>query len=137
MLFLSLLCTLLLGCEKEQPTDVPLDITGSWHLVELHEIDTRSVTIGKEVVDIYLELAKDNTFSLYQMVGTGKYRCFTGTWILNEDILSGTYSDNTPWGAQYEVDLNDSSTELVLTCEGEKYIYSKEQIPEKILSGVK
>lgn len=137
ILFLSLLGTLLFSCGKEQPIDATVDITGSWHLTELIEIDTRSVTIGQEIVDIYLDLAKDNTFRLYQMVGTGKYRCFTGTWSLNENTLSGIYSDGTPWGTQYEVELNETSTELTLTGKGEKYVYSKELIPEKILSGVR
>ena len=137
IVFISLLCTLMVACGEENVEEKGLDITGSWHLTELNVVESRSVTIGHETVDIYMELAANNTFKLYQMVGTGRYRSFAGTWTLEDNTLSGVYNDNTAWGSTYQVTLSDRNTKLILTSKGEEYIYTKESIPSAILSGQK
>ena len=137
IVFISFLCTLLMGCGEEKVEDEGLNITGSWHLTELNVVETRSVTIGKETIDIYIDFASNNTFNLYQMVGAGRYRCFSGTWTLEDNTLSGVYNDNTAWGSTYQVTLSDKNTKLILTSKGEEYIYTKESIPSAILSGQK
>ena len=40
-------------------------------------------------------------------------------------------------GTNYDVTLNISSTELTLAAKGELYIYTKEDIPETMLTGVR
>lgn len=137
IIFVSMLCTLLFSCKKDQAVEETSSIVGSWHLTALEQIDTRSVTVGQEEVDIYINFTSQNTFQLYQMVGAGKYRSFSGTWLLDGDELSGTYDDKTAWGTKYRVELNNSKTKLILTSAGEQYIYEKEQIPDSILSGAK
>lgn len=135
--FIALLCALFVGCKEEQPKEEVLNITGSWHLTDLQQTETRSVTIGQETVDVYIDFAADNTFRIYQMVGTGKYRRFSGTWALADNKLSGIYDDKTPWGAEYDVELNSTATELILTSAGEQYTYTKKGIPNEVLSGTK
>lgn len=137
ILFLSLFCTLLFSCRKEQSAAEGLNIIGSWHLTELSQAETRAVTIGQESIDIYIHFIADNSFHLYQKVGAGKFRYFSGTWTLIDNKLSGMYHDKTAWGTEYDVVLNCKSTELRLTSGGEEYVYSKEEIPNEVLSGIK
>jgi len=135
-LFISLVCLLFTGCKKEQTEEESLNIVGSWHLTELSQIETRSVTIGKEAIDIYIHFIADNSFHLYQKLGAGKFRHFSGTWVLADSKLSGMYDDKTMWGTEYDVMLNDDSTELRLTSGGEEFVYIKEEIPHTVLSGM-
>ena len=137
IVFISMLCILFVGCDREKVKDEGLDILGSWHLTELNPIETRSVTLGQESVDVYLDFASDNTFKLYQLVGAGKYRCFSGTWLLEENTLSGVYDDNTAWGSSYQVTLSGDNNVMTLTSVGEEYIYTKESIPASVLSNTK
>lgn len=135
-LFISLVCLLFTGCKKEQTEEESLNIVGSWHLTELSQIETRSVTIGKEAIDIYIHFIADNSFHLYQKLGAGKFRHFSGTWVLADSKLSGMYDDKTMWGTEYDVMLNEDSTELRLTSGGEEFVYIKEEIPHSVLSGI-
>ena len=137
VLFIALLCSLFVGCNEEQTQEKELNIVGCWHLTELHQIETRTVTIGEETIEIYIDFAADNTFRLYQMVGAGKYRSFSGSWVLEADKLSGIYDDKTAWGTDYEVALNSTGTELTLVSKGEQYVYVKEEIPADVLLGAK
>lgn len=135
--FIALLCVLFAGCKKEHAKDETLNITGSWHLTDLLQTDTRSVTIGQETIDVYIDFATDNTFRLYQMVGAGNYRRYSGTWTLADNKLSGIYDDKTPWGSEYNIELNSASTELTLTSAGEQYVYTKTEIPDEVLSSAR
>ena len=135
-LIISLVCLLFTGCKKEQVEEGGMNIVGSWHLTELSQIETRAITIGQESIDIYIHFIADNSFHLYQKVGAGKFRHFSGTWELVDNKLSGMYDDKTKWGTEYDVMLNDNSTELILTSGGEEYVYLKEEIPNEILSGL-
>ncbi|MBR2326891.1 MAG: hypothetical protein IKA49_06015 [Alistipes sp.] len=81
---------------------------GDWHLVSY---------CGKEAdVDLYLSLAKDKSFTLYQRSGSLDYSKFTGEWSYNPQSkqLSGRYSDGSSWAASYYVELTDSD-ELKMT----------------------
>lgn len=136
IIFISMLCMLFVGCDKDEVKDNGLDILGSWHLTELNPVETRSVTIGQENIDVYIDFSSNNTFRLYQMVGAGKYRLFSGIWSLEGCTLSGTYDDNTIWGSNYHVALTDKRTKLTLTSAGEEYIYTKETVPDSVLSNI-
>ena len=85
-----------------KPTQVILPCAiGNWHLVSF---------CGSEAeVDIYLGLAKDKTFKLYQRTTAEGYTVFTGTWAYDTatKVLSGTYSDGSAWAASYRVALTD------------------------------
>ena len=85
-----------------RPTQIVLPCAiGNWHLVSF---------CGSEAeVDIYLGLAKDKTFTLYQRLTTDGYSVFTGTWSYDTatNVLSGRYSDGTAWAASYRVSLTE------------------------------
>lgn len=129
--------------EEEQQKKMAAALVGTWNLINI--ADTRSVTIGSEEVDVYVVFDADipaatkaevstpaasaGTFILYQMLGTGRYRTFRGTWTLAGTHLTGVYSNGTPWGAEYEVTLDDNDTRLTLAAPKETCVYTRTTLP--------
>lgn len=107
-----------------------LDITGEWNLTR---VETKATTIGDQSVDVYVSFASDNTFEIYQMLGTGRYRKFSGTWTLTEKTLDGKYSDGTLWGSTYEVEIAEDVMTLS-SASGEVSTYIKSSIPDSVKS---
>ncbi len=115
------------GGDKDEK---PLDITGEWNLVD---VQTKSATLGDQTVDVYISFSVDKSFTMYQMIGTGRYRKYSGTWILSGTTLTGKYSDGKQWGSSYEVELSSSDTRLTLTSDsGEVDTYQKASIPADV-----
>ncbi len=100
-------------------------IAGEWHCV-VSDMDA----------DIYLSLASDNKFELYQKVGEGAYRLYRGTWSLDEEtaVLTGKYNDGEAWGSGYGVVLSEDENTLTLdpSADGEDQTYRKESIPADV-----
>lgn len=100
-------------------------IAGEWHCV-VSDMDA----------DIYLSLASDNKFELYQKVGEGAYRLYRGTWSLDEKtaVLTGKYNDGEAWGSGYGVVLSEDEKTLTLdpSADGEDQTYRKESIPADV-----
>ena len=115
------------GCGKKEK---PLDITGEWNLTR---IETKAATIGDQSVDVYVSFASDNSFEIYQMLGSGRYRKFSGTWTLTNKTLDGKYSDGKPWGSSYEVELTDDLM-ILSSSFGEESTYKKSSIPNSVKS---
>ena len=107
-----------------------LDITGQWELID---IETKVVHIGEAEIEVYIEFNKDNTFNLWQMIGAGRFEKMTGTWTLNQNVLSGKYSDGKAWGANYEVGIESGNLVMTETKQDiQTYIYRKCTIPSDI-----
>ena len=101
--------------------DFRADIIGEWHF---SGIDT----------DVFISFGGDGTYELYQKIGDGRYRGYTGQWKLEKDILSGTYGEGIEWGSAYKVDISSFDT-LVLSAvngSGEKIVYEREDIPSSV-----
>jgi len=100
-------------------------IAGEWHCV-VSDMDA----------DIYLSLASDKKFELYQKVGEGAYRLYRGTWSLDEKtaVLTGKYNDGEAWGSGYGVVLSEDENTLTLdpSAEGEDQTYRKASIPSDV-----
>lgn len=64
-------------------------------------------------IDIYLGLSSDYTFDLYQKVGEGPHYLYKGKYKFDGEVITGTYSDYTPWAHDYKV--SGSGNSLVLT----------------------
>ena len=55
--------------------------------------------------------------------------------MLKGDVLSGNYSDNTPWGSSYTVTADESSNTITLTSTadtGDVCVYTRATIPESV-----
>ena len=65
---------------------------------------------------VFLQLNEDMTFALYQCIDTPGYRKLTGTYVKEGQILSGHYSDGTPWESSYAIE-KQTETELQLRSE--------------------
>ena len=115
-----------LSCGKKEKA---LDITGEWNLVAL---ETRAASIGDQTVDVYISFASSGTFEMYQMLGTGRYRKYSGTWTLTGSTLTGKYSDGTQWGSSYEVGRRSEDMLTLSSASGEIGTYKKSTIPASV-----
>lgn len=114
------------GSDNETPT---IQFTGEWHLVQWNG------TAPTEF-DAYVAFNADRTFALYQRIERVEYQLFTGLWSYNGKLLTGIYDDETLWGSDYEVTLDETLNMLTLTSPtaGEVSIYQRTAIPEAIKS---
>lgn len=117
------------ACNKDQSSNSAASVVGEW---QLSKIDVKSVSYAGQTVEVYLSLQKEGGFELYQMVGQGRFRKFTGSWKLEGKTLSGTYASNKAWGSTYTV--SSSGDNLVLTSDvsGEVNTYQKATIPASV-----
>ena len=77
-----------------------------------------------------MDLKADNTFDLWQKLGEGRHRKYSGTWTLTETTLTGKYSDGKEWGSAYEVSLDEGNLIMTETKTGtETYTYKSCVIP--------
>lgn len=129
-IFATLLIALsVISCNNKEKA---IDITGEWQIADA--VMTRSINIGNTEIDIYIQFMADNTFSIWQMIGYGRYQEFTGSWTLAENnILNGSYSDGTAWGNSYKVEIIDGN--LIMTAQNgssDIYTYVRCTIPSDI-----
>ena len=130
-------CVLALSaCKKEgsdEPTPAGGSIVGAW---ELSSVATKA-TVGDVQVNVYVEFGEDNSFTLYQKVGEGRYTKFDGTYTLATDgKLSGSYSGGSAWGP-YDVTLNGDSLTLASSNGKEVDTYKKiSAIPEIVTNNI-
>ena len=121
ILLLIVLSVLAMGCKKDKKKG--LDITGTWELVDMK---TKAIQIGEETIEVVMTFNADNTFSLEQKLGAGRFQSYSGTWQLTETRLTGKYSDGKDWGAAYEVTREGDVLTMTPDVAGaESYIYSK------------
>ena len=107
-----------------------LDISGQWELID---IETKAAQIGEAEIEVYIEFNKDNTFNLWQMIGAGRFENMTGEWTLNQNVLSGKYSDKKDWGTTYDVAVESGNLVMTEMKTGkETCIYRKCTIPSDI-----
>ena len=123
-IFTALLMITATGCKKEdKKVDYKASLVGQWHC-----------TPEGMDAEIYVEFVQDGSFALYQQVGEGRYRKFTGLWQCEENILSGTYADGSPWGSTYQMEFNDGILTLTaLNGSNEVMTYIKKDIPGEVL----
>lgn len=130
---LALLCAFS-ACSKEEngsenngsESKKSAGVVGEW---VLSSYQTKSISIGSESVDIYLSFG-ENDFELYQKVGTGRYRKYTGTYTLLKGVLSGRYSDGRDWGSSYEATVSGDT--MTLKAGTETSVYRKSSIPPSV-----
>ena len=95
---------LVVSCGKKDK----LSVVGCW---QLESLETRAA-VGDVEVDVYVSFTPDKSFELYQMIGEGRYRRFTGTYTLTGTVLDGSYSDGSKWGSAYDVSVSKGTLTL-------------------------
>jgi len=119
ILFAILGMSLFAGCDddkKDNNTPLAKQLVGEWRL-------TSWTGQAPQVFDAYIA---------FESV---KYQKYTGSYLLKGDVLSGNYSDNTPWGSSYTVTADESSNTITLTSTadtGDVCVYTRATIPESV-----
>ena len=123
------------SCSKVNPDKGSnADIAGDWQLMDV-QFQTKSAVIGGENITVYLRLSKDGSFGMWQQLGQGRFKSFTGTWSYSKGILSGSYTDGSKWGSEYEVSIEeDFLTMTALPDRLDVYSYSRCTIPGNVTS---
>ena len=112
------------GCKKEEKAiDYMATLPGEWHCMP-EGIDA----------EVYASFEEDGRFDLYQKIGEGRYRHYTGTWECEGNTLSGNYSDGSTWGSSYKMTFADENTMDLIAVNGseEKMTYLRESIPSDV-----
>ena len=115
------------GCKKEEkPIDCMATLPGEWHYLP-EGIDA----------EVYASFEEDGSFDLYQKIGEGRYRHYTGTWTCEGNTLSGVYSDEAAWGSSYTMDFKDNDNMTLTALNGSEEImaYTRESVPSEVKDG--
>lgn len=125
---------MLTSCEKE--VTLPERLYGDWHCATA--LNNGSATDGSVEVDIYVTFTAEGYFSLFQKIGQGGYKTYSGTYTLSAAegayILSGEYSDGTAWGATYKVESTDVDTIMLTTGDNTETYTRVAGIPDEVLA---
>lgn len=119
----------LVGCnDKKNDNPTPggsSDIDGQWHLVEWNGETPE--------FEVYVDFS-NSQFSIYQQVYSLYYERFDGTYNVNGNIVTGTYTNGSKWacGYKYEVSANQltmySQEDISITS-----VYEKCEIPQAVI----
>ena len=112
--------------------DKAAGVEGEWELMDV-EFATKSAVVGSETVFVYINFDAKGTFVMYQKLGEGRFRKFSGTWSYSNGLLNGTYSDGKNWGCPYKVS-RDGDTLVMVSSPDRKdtYTYRECTIPEEV-----
>ena len=88
---------------------VNTDIVGQWHLISWNNQTPE--------FEVYLDIKEEGTFDIYQQTWSLYYEHFTGLCYLNDNIITGKYSDGKNWGATsgYKAEVTKVGEEATLT----------------------
>lgn len=117
------------GKENEDPTS-PLmgKLAGEWQLTSWNGE-------APEGFSAYLAFNADRSFGIYQRIETPDYRKYSGSYQLQDNALSGVYSDNNPWGSSYTIEFDQSGNTLKMTSSTsavETSVYTRTTIPPSV-----
>ncbi len=98
----------MIGCEKDNGSGEVLQLRRLWKLSTFCDAPAD--------VDIYINLGTDGRFTIYQRTEDLSFSVFEGEYSVDEEnsILSGVYSDNTPWASSYRYELDVVKLQLLL-----------------------
>ncbi len=121
-MFLAAAMFVLAGCKEKD--EVQHNIVGEWYYSDEES--------GQEI-EVFVAFNVGGTFDLYQKIGAGYPRHLTGTYEVNRTLVSGMYSDRTPWASAYNVSFADGNMIMTsTTVEGYSIKYLKKRIPDEV-----
>lgn len=120
----AVFAVLFMASACNEKDEVQHRIVGEWKYVDEES--------GNDL-DIRVAFNLDSTFDLYQKIGEGAHRYFTGTYTVDRKHVTGMYSDGTPWASEYDVAfVNGNMTMTSTSSEGYTITYIKERIPNEV-----
>lgn len=130
-IFVALLLVVTPGCKKNgSEATTATKLVGQWHCI------AEELNVAEDI-DVYVEFMADKSFNLYQKIGQGRHRHYTGTWSVSGDVLSGLYADGSEWGSSYAVEFSGMDAMKLTAKNGSKEVmtYTRETIPAEVLEG--
>lgn len=130
--FAILFALTLVGCEiiSVSPGDDPKPgdasaLSGEWKLSLWNETEPEFV--------VYIDFNNDGTFAIYQQVWSFDYELFEGSYFVNGDIVTGTYTDGSMWACGYRFETaGDTLTLYSQEDESVTSLYEKCEIPAEV-----
>lgn len=122
---LSAVIAMITACGEKPAQTITPKIVGSWELTDIQY--TKAAQIGGETVEVRLVFDADGSFSMSQMLGEGRFVDYSGSWVLDGEILSGKYSDGKDWGASYSISVDDRTLSMIPVGKDapETYVYTR------------
>ncbi len=113
-----------------------LSIAGSWKLTAWSLDSNKLIEAGD--LQVYLDCAKDNTFTLYQLTGSdAEFKKLTGSYSIKDKVLSGTYQDGSKWANDYTIKELNNTTMKWEYGSGVTMTYTAGDIPREIVENAK
>ena len=113
-----------ISCKKEDKNiDYKAKLAGEWHYVP-EDFEA----------DIYAVFEVNGGFELYQQIGGGRHKHYSGTWSSEKSTLSGTYSDGSAWGSKYSMTFTDDNMMVLTALNGSAEVstYVREDVPDEV-----
>ena len=122
-----LLVMTVVGCKPDVngPAGAKGELSGEWVLTSWNEATPE--------FHVYIDFNADGTFAMYQQVWSFDYELFEGNYVINGDIVTGTYTDGTSWACGYKFKREDSK--LTMYSQEDKSVasvYEACEIPAEI-----
>ncbi len=108
-------------------------IEGEWHM------ESWSGEMS-ESIDLYVKFNADHTFVEYQKLRFPYFVKFSGSYSVVDNVLTGSYDDNTPFNSSYNVEFGSENTKLILSSReypDDITVFVKEDIPSSIIEGTR
>ena len=120
----AVFAALFMASACNEKDEVQHRIVGEWKYVDEES--------GNDL-DIRVAFNLDSTFDLYQKVGEGPHYLYKGKYNFDGQVLTGTYSDYTPWAHDYNVTKSNGSLTLTSVAAPDYSItFKKEAIPQSV-----
>ena len=122
ILFAAAAVLALASCVKSEEALVK-KLSGDWYYE----------TVESDVpVQVYVSFANDMTFQLFQKVGDGAFRKYTGTYTFDGTVLDGVYSDKSTWKEAKNVTFDGDILTAVGVKTGETITYVRKLVPATV-----
>jgi len=116
----------------DQPDKPALSIAGSWKLTAWSLDSNKLIEAGN--IQVYLDCAADNTFTLYQLTASGaEFKKLSGSYSIKDKLLSGSYQDGSKWANDYTIKELNRTTMKWEYGSGATMTYTAGDIPREIV----
>ena len=105
------------------------ELTGEWVLTSWNEATPE--------FHVYIDFNEDGSFAMYQQVWSFDYELFEGNYVINGDIVTGTYADGSSWACGYK--FKKEGDKLTMYSQEDKSVtsvYESCEIPAEIKAEV-